>query len=117
MSDFDLPVEPLAGDEDYLRIVRESLEICLDFEPDLVLYQAGVDGLETDGLGKLSVSREGMMKRNRYVFEIMLENRIPTVVFMGGGYSKPIEHTLDAFYDLFTDAAEWNALEIMNFNG
>ena len=108
MSDFDLPVEPLAGDEDYLKIVRDSLEICLDFEPDLVLYQAGVDGLETDDLGKLSVSREGMMKRNRYVFEIMLENRISTVVFMGGGYSKPIEHTLDAFYDLFTDAAEWN---------
>ena len=74
----------------------------------------GVDGLETDGLGKLSVSREGMMKRNRYVFEIMLENRIPTVVFMGGGYSKPIEHT-DAFYDLFTDAAEWTTLEIINF--
>ena len=48
------------------------------------------------------------MKRNRYVFEIMLENRIPTVVFMGGGYQKPIEHTLDAFYDLFSDAAEWN---------
>ena len=109
MSDFDLTVEPLACDEDYLKIVRDSLEICLDFEPDLVLYQAGVDGLETDGLGKLSVSREGMMKRNRYVFEIMLENRIPTVVFMGGGYSKPIEHTLDAFYDLFTDAAEWNS--------
>ena len=56
------------------------------------VYTAGVDGLETDGLGKLSVSREGMMKRNRYVFEIMLENRIPTV--LGGGYSKPIEHTL-----------------------
>ena len=108
VSDFDLSVEPLAGDEDYLKIVRDSLEICLDFEPDLVLYQAGVDGLETDDLGKLSVSREGMMKRNRYVFEIMLENRISTVVFMGGGYSKPIEHTLDAFYDLFTDAAEWN---------
>ena len=26
---------------------------------------------------------------------------------------KPIEHTLDAFYDLFTDAVEWNkTLEI-----
>ena len=108
-SDFDLPVEPLADDDSYLKTVLESLEICLDFEPDLVLYQAGVDGLETDSLGKMNVSREGMRKRNRYVFEKMLLNRIPTVIFMGGGYSKPIDHTIDAFYDLFLDAADWNS--------
>ena len=67
-----------------------------------------MDEVECSGGGGQNGGGEGMMKRNRYVFEIMLENRIPTVVFMGGGYSKPIEHTLDAFYDLFTDAAEWN---------
>ena len=42
-----------------------------------------------------------MRTRNQYVFEKMLNHRIPTVIFMGGGYSKPIEHTIDAFYDLF----------------
>ena len=108
VSDHDLPIEPLAGDELYLETVREALEICLEFEPQLVLYQAGVDGLETDSLGKLNVTRDGMRKRNQYVFEIMLANKIPTVVFMGGGYSKPISHTLDAFFDLFSDAAIWN---------
>ena len=103
-----MPIESLAGDELYLETVREALEICLEFEPQLVLYQAGVDGLETDSLGKLNVTRDGMRKRNQYVFEIMLANKIPTVVFMGGGYSNPISHTLDAFFDLFSDAAIWN---------
>jgi hypothetical protein len=46
--------------------------------------------------------------RNQYVFEEMLSHRIPTVIFMGGGYSKPIKHTIDSFYDLFIDAANWN---------
>ena len=108
VSDFDLPVEPEAGDELFMEKVREAVELCVDFQPELVLYQAGVDGLEQDHLGKLCVSRKGMQERNQYVFEKMLKNRIPTVIFMGGGYSKPIEHSLDSFYDLFIDASIWN---------
>ncbi|MAW22576.1 MAG: histone deacetylase [Euryarchaeota archaeon] len=108
ISDFDLPVEPKAGDELFMEKVREAVEQCVDFQPELVLYQAGVDGLEQDHLGKLCVTREGMQERNQYVFEKMLQNRIPTVIFMGGGYSKPIEHSLDSFYDLFIDASIWN---------
>jgi acetoin utilization deacetylase AcuC-like enzyme len=88
--------------------VQEAVNLCLDFEPDLILYQAGVDGLEHDHLGKLNVTREGMRARNQYVFEEMLSHRIPTVIFMGGGYSKPIGHTIDSFFDLFIDAAKWN---------
>ena len=107
VSDFDLPIEPNSGDVAYMEKVQEAVNLCLEFEPDLVLYQAGVDGLEHDHLGKLSVTREGMRTRNQYVFEEMLNHRIPTVIFMGGGYSKPIEHTIDAFYDLFIDASIW----------
>ena len=108
VSDFDLPIEPNSGDVAYMEKVQEAVDLCLDFGPDLVLYQAGVDGLEHDHLGKLNVTREGMRTRNQYVFEKMLNHRIPTVIFMGGGYSKPIEHTIDAFYDLFIDASIWN---------
>ena len=109
-SDFDLPIEPESGDGLYLEKVREAVKFCLDFQPDLVLYQAGVDGLEHDHLGKLNVTRKGMKLRNQHVFEEMLNHRIPTVIFMGGGYSKPIEHTIDSFYDLFIDAMKWNKL-------
>ena len=110
VSDFDLPIEPNSGDATYMEKVQEAVNLCLDFKPDLILYQAGVDGLEHDHLGKLNVTREGMRARNQYVFEEMLSHRIPTVVFMGGGYSKPIEHTIDSFYDLFIDAMKWNKL-------
>ena len=108
VSDFDLPIEPNSGDAAYMKKVQEAVNLCLEFKPDLVLYQAGVDGLEHDHLGKLNVTREGMRMRNQYVFEEMLNHQIPTVIFMGGGYSKPIEHTIDAFYDLFIDASIWN---------
>ena len=107
-SDFDLPIKPNSGDATYTEKVQEAVNLCLDFKPDLILYQAGVDGLEHDHLGKLNVTREGMRARNQYVFEEMLNHRIPTVIFMGGGYSKPIGHTIDSFFDLFIDAAKWN---------
>ena len=107
VSDHDLPVPPESGDAVYLNTVREALDLCEAFEPDLILYQAGVDGLEADALGKLNVSREGMRQRNLLVFEAAEALGVPLVVFMGGGYAKPIDASLDAFYDLFTDAAAW----------
>ena len=107
VSDHDLPMPPESGDDVYLNTVREALDLCEAFEPDLILYQAGVDGLEADALGKLNVSREGMRERNRLVFETAEALEVPLVVFMGGGYAKPIDASLDAFYDLFTEAAAW----------
>ena len=71
------------------------------------MYKRQVDGLEADALGKLNVSREGMQQRNRLVFETAEALGVPLVVFMGGGYAKPIDASLDAFYGLFTDAAAW----------
>ena len=46
-----------------------------------------------------------MQQRNALVFDAAVARNMPTVVFMGGGYAKPIEATLDAFEDLFLAAA------------
>ena len=39
-----------------------------------------------------------------------LEGRTPCLFFMGGGYSDPIEATVDSFCDLFESAAKANSL-------
>ena len=89
-------------------MVATALDITKQFDPELILFQAGVDGLATDALGKLDISRQGMSKRNEMVFDLSVEHLIPTVVFMGGGYSNPIGHTIDAFGDLFLSASSAN---------
>ena len=108
VSDHDLELEANSSDEQFLQKVNQAIDIAIKFNPQLILYQAGVDGLATDALGKLNITREGMNERNKLVFEMAVKHSIPTVVFMGGGYSKPISHTVDAFCDLFTAAAEAN---------
>ena len=107
-SDYDLELPANAGDEEILAMVAKALEITKQFDPELILFQAGVDGLATDALGKLNISRQGMSKRNEMVFDLAVEQLIPTVVFMGGGYSDPIRHTIDAFSDLFLSASKAN---------
>ena len=108
VSDHDLELEANSSDEQFLQKVNQAIDIAVKFNPQLILYQAGVDGLATDALGKLNITREGMSERNKLVFDMAVNHSIPTVVFMGGGYSKPISHTIDAFCDLFTAAAEAN---------
>ena len=107
-SDYDLELPANAGDEEILAEVAKALERTKQFAPELILFQAGVDGLATDALGKLNISRQGMSKRNEMVFDLAVDQLIPTIVFMGGGYSKPIHHTIDAFGDLFLSASRAN---------
>ena len=107
-SDHDLELPANAGDEEILAMVAKALEIAKEFNPELILFQAGVDGLATDALGKLNISRQAMSKRNEIVFDLAVERLIPTLVFMGGGYSNPIRHTIDAFSDLFLSASRAN---------
>ena len=108
VSDHDLELEANSSDEQFLQKVSQAIDIATKFNPQLILFQAGVDGLATDALGKLNITRKGMNERNKIVFDMAVKNSIPTVVFMGGGYSKPISHTIDAFSDLFTAAVEAN---------
>jgi len=53
----------------------------------------------------LKLSREGLGKRNQRVFAWRERMQLPMVIFMGGGYAKPIDDTVDAFTDLFMEAA------------
>ena len=47
-SDYDLDLPANAGDEEILSMVTRALEITKKFDPELILFQAGVDGLATD---------------------------------------------------------------------
>lgn len=108
-SDLDIELPCQADDVVYLEAINQTLDQ-FDFNDfDLLLYQAGVDPLTEDKLGLLEVSREGLDRRNRMVFEKARQANLPTVIFMGGGYAEPIELSVDAFHDLFTAAAEYNS--------
>ena len=65
-----------------------------------------VDVLETDKLGKLSMSRAGCKERDRYVFSLCQQHGLPVVVCLGGGYSPQISHIVEAHCNTFRLAQE-----------
>lgn len=59
-----------------------------EFKPDFIIYNAGTDCLRGDPLGALSVSPEGIAKRDEIVFGAALERKIPLCMLPSGGYTK-----------------------------
>lgn len=105
-SDYDISLEEGVGDELYLATLERFLhEVLASAKIDLLFFQAGVDGLGTDRLGHLSMTQEGMKRRNEMVFRFAASRSLPLVVTMGGGYGDPIETSVAAHADLFQGAA------------
>ena len=83
-----------AGDAEYLPRLEEALPRVWDFAPELILYQAGADPYAEDQLGGLSLTIEGLERRDRAVLEGAAARGIPAVVTLGGGYARRIEDTV-----------------------
>ena len=66
-----------------------------------MFFQSGVDILDTDKLGRLSVTREGCRARDRIVINTARRNRIPMVICMGGGYSPRFNDIIEAHANTF----------------
>ena len=106
-SDLDVPLMKGMDDTEYLYILKNNIKILKNIKSDLIFYQAGADILSQDTLGYLEISREGIKKRNEIILEFAKEKKTPLVVFMGGGYAKPIKHSVDSFTDLFLQCSEY----------
>jgi acetoin utilization deacetylase AcuC-like enzyme len=83
------------GDEEYLALLTASLPgVLAAAAPDLVLYIAGADPHENDALGRLSLTFDGLARRDAYVISQCREVGIPVAIAIGGGYGKRIEDTV-----------------------
>lgn len=105
-SRIDVELPDKTGDDDYLRALDSALPCVWEFAPDLVFYLSGVDALESDVLGRLSLTYAGLGARDRRVIGQARKRLIPLVITLGGGYSNPIELTVGAHANTFRVAAE-----------
>ncbi|MGL5252903.1 MAG: histone deacetylase family protein [Moraxella sp.] len=101
-SDLDIDLPNDTEDETYLQILGDTLPRLIEqVKPDMLFYQAAVDVLATDKLGKLTLTRDGCYQRDKFVFEQAQANHIPVAVVMGGGYSEDIEDVVEAHCHTF----------------
>jgi len=101
-SDLDIGLADGTDDATYMSILDLNLKRVMDLEqPDFILYQSGVDVLETDQLGRLSLTLAGVHARDRLVLSTAKAQGIPIMCCMGGGYSKRIRDIVDAHAQVF----------------
>lgn len=106
-SDLDIGLPDGTEDTAYLKILNATLPNLIDeVNPELIFFQAGVDVLKTDKLGRLALTLEGCKQRDKFVFAEAWKKSVPIVFTMGGGYSVKLATIINAHTNTFREARD-----------
>jgi acetoin utilization deacetylase AcuC-like enzyme len=94
-SSIDVDLPDGIGDDDYLAWLDNALSSGLrHLDPDLICYVAGADPYIEDQLGGLSLTIEGLKRRDELMFRVARARDIPVMVTFAGGYAQNVEDTV-----------------------
>lgn len=95
-GDLDLELDDGTGDSTYLEQLAGALPRVIEqARPDLVLYLAGADPHEEDRLGRLTLTSDGLARRDAMVLEACRDVGIPVAIVIAGGYGANIATTVE----------------------
>jgi acetoin utilization deacetylase AcuC-like enzyme len=103
-SRLDVALPDGVEDAEYIRRLEEVLPAVFAFRPEIIFYQSGVDPLASDVLGRLSLSLQGLIERDKTVMLAARGFGAPFVLTSGGGYSRPIELSAEAHANTYRTA-------------
>ncbi len=83
---FNVPLPPWSSDSELHRYIDECLEHLYRVGPDIILFQAGQDGLAGDPITHLSYTDEGYLDAVAKVFRAGKELGVGILFLGGGGY-------------------------------
>ncbi len=90
-SNLDIALPDLCGDEIYLDAVENGVQHALMMaNADLAIYIAGADPFTGDTLGRLGITKQGLLQRDQLVFEYCRQAGVPVAVVLGGGYARDV---------------------------
>jgi len=104
-SDMDFPLDKHLKDDEYLTTVEQAFNLAVNtYQPDAVIYDAGVDIHIDDDLGLLDITTDGVYQRDSFVFNRCDEFGLPVAAVIGGGYQRDINALVDVHIQLFKAA-------------
>jgi acetoin utilization deacetylase AcuC-like enzyme len=107
-SDLDIELEDGTGDGKYLGALEKSIQESLAvIQADLVIYLAGADPFKDDRFGRLSLTKAGLAKRDRFIFRCCFQADLPVAVTLAGGYARNIADTVDIHFRTVVVALEF----------
>jgi acetoin utilization deacetylase AcuC-like enzyme len=107
LSSWDIGLTDGTTDEQYLEVIAGALpRLLTQCNPEMIVYQAGVDVLAGDRFGKLALTMSGVAERDRAVCAFARQAGIPLVVTLGGGYARDIGQIVEAHCQTITIAKQ-----------
>ena len=95
-SSLDIDLPDGTTDEHYLSELQRGLQQCIDSgRYDLMIYLAGADPYEGDRLGRLKLTKPGLIERDRTVLQFAQNHSIPIAIAMAGGYAQNVDDIVD----------------------
>ena len=108
-SDIDIGLTKGTEDDEYLTTLEEALTLAMRlFQPDAIIYDAGVDVHVNDDLGHLHISTQGVYERDKRVFALAERLGVPIAAVIGGGYQRDIAALVDVHIQLYRAAGVIN---------
>lgn len=107
-SDWDIALPDGTGDELYLAELAAALAELSSRRWDMVFYNAGVDPHQSDRLGRLALTSEGLRRRDEMVIRHFRARGVPLCGVLGGGYSQDVAELAARHAILFEVAAEFS---------
>ena len=88
-EDWSVPFPENTSGRAYLKTLAATLPQAVEkYKPDLIVYNAGSDVLESDPLSSFTLSPKDMNRRDLHVVEYARSEKIPVAMVLAGGYSK-----------------------------
>jgi acetoin utilization deacetylase AcuC-like enzyme len=95
-SDLDIELDDGCTDDAYLASLHDGLaQSFAACAPDLAIYIAGADPFEDDKLGRLKLTKAGLLQRDEAVLRACHSRGVPVAIAMAGGYARDINDTVD----------------------
>jgi len=105
-SDLDIELPDGTGDPAYLDALGGGLKDAIRrARADLAIYVAGADPYYDDRLGRLALTKQGLLSRDRLVLKACKEAGLPVAVTMAGGYARDVEDTVEIHCNTIETAA------------
>lgn len=109
LSHLDIGLDDGTGDEAYLAALETGLHEAIErSRADLAIYLAGADPYEGDRLGRLKLTKAGLLARDRMVLQNCRDAGIPVAITMAGGYGRVISDTVEIHANTIRLAAQLN---------
>jgi acetoin utilization deacetylase AcuC-like enzyme len=114
-GDMDIGLPDGTGDDEYIEKLTEGLHQAVALaQAGLAIYLAGADPHENDSLGRLSLTKAGLARRDQLVLQMCRGAGLPVVITLAGGYGRRLEDTVAIYQQTIQIALrggnQWSAI-------